>query len=112
VTCARLGDGDFSLADAHGFDDHVVFAGGVHQLDQIGGGAGEAAETAAGGHGADEDAGVGVVLLHADAVAEDGAAADAAGGVDGEDGERLALRGGARWRARRPACSCRLPARR
>ena len=42
------------------------------------GGAGQAAERAARGHGADEDAGVGVVLLHADAVAEDGAAGDAA----------------------------------
>jgi hypothetical protein len=52
-----------------------------------------------------------VVLLHADAVAEDGAAADAAGGVDGEDGEGLALaaeRGGEGVDQR----FCRLPVRR
>ena len=55
----------------------------------IGGGARQAADGAAGGHGADEDAGVGVMLLHADAVAEDRAAGDAAAGIDREDRRRV-----------------------
>src|SRR5450759_1295409 len=63
------GDLDFVLADADGFDDDVIPAGGVHEAGEIGGGSGEAAHGAAGGHGADEDSRVGVVLLHADAIA-------------------------------------------
>ena len=68
------GDFDFVLADADGFDDDDIAASGVEEQRHIGGGWGKAAEMAAGGHGADEDAGVRVVLQHADAVAEDGAA--------------------------------------
>ncbi len=56
---------------------------------EISGGAGESAGRAARGHGADEDAGIGVMPLHADAVAEDRAAGDAAGGIDGDDGDGL-----------------------
>ena len=85
------GDLDLVLPDADGFDDDVIPAGGVHQAGQIGGGAGEAAHGAAGGHGTDEDSGVGVVLLHADAIAQNGAAGNAAAGVHGEDGDGLAL---------------------
>src|ERR1019366_284575 len=88
-----LGDGgdlDLVLADADGFDDDVIPAGGVHEAGEIGGGAGESAQGAAGGHGTDEDSRVGVVLLHADAIAQNGAAGNAAGGVDGEDGDGLA----------------------
>ena len=91
VTLGDAGDFHFVLADADGFDEDVVAAGGGHQAGEIGGGAGESAHGAAGGHGADEDAGVGVVLLHAYAVAEDGASGEAAGGVDGEDGDRFVL---------------------
>src|ERR1035437_7195594 len=59
-----LGDGgdlDLVLADADGFDDDVIPAGGVHEAGEIGGGAGESAQGAAGGHGTDEDSRVGVV---------------------------------------------------
>src|SRR5450759_4547159 len=72
-----LGDGgdlDSVLAGADGFDDDVVAAGGVHEAGEIGGGAGESAQGAAGGHGTDEDPRVGVVPLHADAIAQNGAA--------------------------------------
>ena len=100
------GDFDFVLPHAHGFDDDVVSAGGVHQARQVGGGAGQAADGAARGHGADEDAGIGVVLLHADAVAQDGAAGDAAAGVHGEDRDGLPLLAQLRAPARPPACSC------
>src|ERR1035437_3899410 len=89
-----LGDGgdlDLVLTDADGFDDDVIPAGGVHEVGQVGGGAGQSAHGAAGGHGTYEDAGIGVVLLHAYAVAQNGAAGGAAAGVDGEDGEGLAL---------------------
>ncbi len=88
----HLGDGgdvDFVLPDANGLDDHVIPAGGVHQAGQVGGGTGQAADGSASGHGADEDSGIGVVLLHADTIAEDGAAGDPTAGVHGEDGESL-----------------------
>ena len=87
----EAGDFDFVLAYADGFNDDVVAAGGVHQLNQVGGGAGQTAEAAAGGHGTDEDAGIGMVLLHADAVAQDGSAGAATGGVDGQNGDGFAL---------------------
>src|ERR1039458_5620073 len=89
-----LGDGgnfDLVLTDADGFDDDVIPAGGVHEAGEVGGGAGQSAHGAAGGHGTDEDAGGGGVLLHAYAVAQNGAAGGTAAGVYGEDGEGLAL---------------------
>src|SRR5256885_7045470 len=46
-------------------------AGGVQDVDRVGGGAAEAAEGAARGHGADEHAGVEGEVVHPDAVAED-----------------------------------------
>ena len=49
------------------------------------------AEIAARGHGADEDAGVGVVGLHADAVAQNRAAGIGAAGVNGDDADGLAF---------------------
>ncbi len=83
----EAGDVDFILADADGLDEDDVEAGGVDDIHEAGGGRGEAAHGAAGGHGTDEDAGVVVVALHADAVAEEGAAGAHAGGVDGDDGD-------------------------
>src|SRR5579872_1182423 len=73
----------FILAYAHGLDDDVIHAGRVEEESKVGGGAGEAAGAAARGHGADKDAGVGVMILHANAIAEDGSAGDAAAGIDG-----------------------------
>ena len=83
----QAGDVDFVLADSDGFDQDDVEAGGVAEEGEVGGGGGDSTQAATGGHGADEDAGVGVVLHHADAVAEDGAAGEGAGGIDGEDGD-------------------------
>ena len=73
-----------------GLDQDPVEAGGVEQVDRVARGAGEAAHGAAGGHRADEDARIGVERLHADAVAEEGAAGVGAGRIDGEDAHRLA----------------------
>ena len=44
-------DLDFVLPHTHGFDNHVIAAGGV-QAGEVGGGARQAAEGAARGHGA------------------------------------------------------------
>ena len=77
-------DVDLRLADADGLDQDVVFAGRVHHQRHLQRRLGEAAEGAAGGHRADEDAGVEEVLGEADAVAEQGAAGERAGGVDRE----------------------------
>ncbi len=82
-------DIDFILTDADGFDDDEIEAGGAEEAGEQGTGAGESAGCAARGHGADEDAGIGMVALHADAIAEDRAAGCAAGGIDGDDGDGL-----------------------
>src|SRR5579864_8705635 len=44
-----------------------------------------------GGHAADVDAGIGVMGLHADAIAQDGAAGVRAGGIDGDDADGALL---------------------
>ena len=49
----------------------------------------QSAEVAARRHAADEDAGVGDVRLHADAIAENRAAGERAGGIDGDDADGL-----------------------
>ena len=85
---------------------HDVVAGRVHHGDDVVRGGGQPAERAARRHAADEDAGVGGQVLHADAVAEDGAVRERAGRVDGDDAERLAALAVARGRGRRSACSC------
>ena len=56
----------------------------------VAGGAGEPAEVPRVAERADEDAGVGGVILHPDPVAEDGAAGEGARGVDGDHADRLA----------------------
>ena len=101
-------DVDFVLADADGLDEDDVLAGGVEHERGVGGRAREAAEMAARRHAADEDAGVGGVRLHAHAVAEDRAAGERTGRIDGDDADRLAARGGAR--AIRRSTSVLLPA--
>ena len=68
-------DVDFVLSDADRLDEDDVLAGGVEHQRGVGGRAREPAEVAARRHAADEDARVGDVRLHADAIAENGAAA-------------------------------------
>jgi len=77
-------DVDLGLADADGLDQHVVLAGRVHRQGDLQRRLGEAAEGAARGHRADEDARVEEVVGEADPVAEQGAAGKGAGGVDRE----------------------------
>ena len=57
---------------------------GVEHPDRLGRGQRQPAEVAAGGHRADEHAGVEGVVLHADPVAEDGAAGERRRRVDGQ----------------------------
>ncbi len=64
----------FALPHAHGFDNDDVAAGGVEQRRQIGCRSRDPSRNSARGHGADEYPRVGVMLLHADAVAENRAA--------------------------------------
>ena len=56
----------------------------VEEKSHFKGAAGEAAKFATAGHGADKDAGVGMVTLHADTVTEDGSSGERARGVDGD----------------------------
>ena len=64
-----------SWPDADGLDEDDVLAGRVEHERDLAGRAREAAEVAARRHAADEHAGVAGVRLHADAIAEDRAAA-------------------------------------
>src|SRR5262249_11451861 len=82
-------DIDFVLADTYGFDHDDVAAGGVEHQRNVGARAGESSQRASRGHAADVNAGVGKVVLHADAVAEDGATGVGAGGIDGDDADFL-----------------------
>ena len=92
------GDLDLHLADADGLDQDPPPADRVEQADRLGRGQRQAAEVATGGHRADEHAGVGGVVLHADPVAEDGAAGERRRRVDGQHGDLVALRrAGGRW---------------
>ena len=72
-------DVDFVLADADGFDDDDVLAGGVEHERGIAGRARQAAEMAARRHAADEHAVVGRVRLHPQPIAEHRAAGERAG---------------------------------
>jgi hypothetical protein len=83
-----MGDLDLVLPDTHRLDQYHVVAGGVEGGDHIAGGTGEAAQVAARGHAAHEDARVAEQVLHADAVAEDRAAAEGARRIDRGDANR------------------------
>jgi len=85
-----MGDIHFALARADRLDENGVEAGGIQRADGVGGGAGQPAQTATGGHAADEDAGIASQVAHADAVAQDRAAGEGAGRVYGDDADRLA----------------------
>ncbi len=87
----HTGDLNFVLTHPHRFDDDEVLAGRVHQRGHIGGSPRQPAGCSARGHGADEDAGVGVMAEHADAVAQDRAAGAPAGGVHRDDGGGASL---------------------
>ena len=95
------GDLDLDLADADGLDDDPRLARGVEHARRARRREREPAEVAAGGHRADVDAGVGGVVLHAHAVAEDRAAAERAGRVDGEHADLDVLACGSGRSARR-----------
>src|SRR5262249_61758654 len=75
------------LAAANGSDDDTATPRGIEQQRGVGRRPRQAAEMAARRHAADEDSGVARVGLHADAIAEDGAAGERAGGIDGDDSD-------------------------
>ena len=72
------GDRDLHLTDADGLDEHPRVAGGVEHAHRVRRRTRESTELAARRHRAHEHAVVGVVLLHADTVAEDRAAGERA----------------------------------
>ena len=88
----RAHDVDFVLADADGLDEDDVLAGRVEDEGDLARRAREAAEVAARRHAADEHAGVARVRLHADAIAEDRAAAERARRIDRDDADGPAVR--------------------
>src|SRR6185436_8027342 len=83
---------DLVLADADGLDEHEPEARRVHQVDRVGGRARQTAQGATRGHRADEDPGVERQVAHAYAIAEDRAAGERRGRIDGEDSDGTAAR--------------------
>ena len=79
------GDVHLSLANADRLHQDALEASRVQGQDHVGRGLGQAAQTAACSHGADEDAGVAAQIAHPDPVAQQRAAGEGAGGVHGDD---------------------------
>src|SRR5215471_20047878 len=90
-TIGEADDVHFVLADSDGFDEDLVLACGVEKERDFGCGTGEAAEESARGHGANENAVIACVTLHADAIAENGPSCVRAGGIDRYDADALVL---------------------
>ena len=84
-------DVEFCLANANGLDQDDILARCVHQLDHIFSRGRQSSMTVFRRHTADEHAGIEVMLLHADAIAQDGAARERAGRVGGDDANGEAL---------------------
>ncbi len=97
-------DVDLRLADADGLDQDVVLARRVHHQRHLQRRLREAAEGAARGHRADEDAGVEEVLGEPDPVAEQGATGERAGGIDREHRDLPVGLAHLRRSGRRSAC--------
>jgi hypothetical protein len=98
---------DFVLPDSDRFDRDEILAGRVEHQGRIRGRARQAAEMPPRRHAANEDAGVLRVCLHAHAIAEHGAAAERACGIDGKNADRAS---GVTPRATMPSTSVLLPA--
>ena len=103
-------DVELGLPHPDRLDQHDVHAERIQQTDDVARGARQAAVAAARGEAADEDAGIEEVRLHADAVAQHGAARERARRVDRDDADAAARGAQAPRSARRPASTCRRPA--
>jgi hypothetical protein len=91
IRMGHLDDLHFVLTHTDGLDDDDVFPHGVHHIDDVDGGLGEASQVPPGGQAFDENALVERVFLHADAIAQDCPSGERAGGVDGDDPDGLSL---------------------
>ena len=81
------GDLDLDLSDADGLDEDPLASDRVERTHRLGGGERESPEMAACGHRADEHAGVGGVVLHPNAIAEDRPSGEGRRGIDREHGD-------------------------
>ena len=75
---------DLGLADAHGLHHDLVVRGGVQHANGLRRRERHAPQMSTGGHRTDEDARIGRVLLHADAVPQQRPAGVRGGGIDRE----------------------------
>ena len=82
-------DIDLVLADPDRFDDDEIESRGAEKARERALVSATSTGCAACGHGADEYTGVGMVTLHAHAVAQVRSAGGSAGGIDREDGNRF-----------------------
>ena len=79
------------MAGADGFNEDDVEARAIEQAGDVARGTSKTSEGSAGCHRTEVDTGVIVVRHHADAVAQERAAGEGAGGIDGKDGNAFAL---------------------
>ncbi len=93
----QSGDLHFVLPHADGLDQHVIAAGASIRRARSRVARGQAAQRAASRHRADENSRIGMMLLHADAVAQNGAASGPAARVHRQNRHGLALL---------PQCQC------
>lgn len=86
-------DGGLGLADADGFNEDVLVAGRLAEEHGLASALGNAAQRAARWRGSDEGHGAGGESGHAGLVTEDAAAGELAAGIDGQNGDALAVLG-------------------
>src|ERR1700692_3344806 len=78
---------DFVLPYANSFDDHKIAARSIKHGSSIGRGARKTTERPASSHAADINSGIAIVILHADAVAQNCTASVRAGGIYRDDAD-------------------------
>ena len=84
-------DVHFILPDSDGFDHDQVASRGIEHGRDIRRGASQSAQRTARGHAANVDSGIGKMLLHADAIAQNRSARVRACGIDRDDADGLVL---------------------
>ena len=80
-------DVDFVLSNSDRLDHHQVASRGIKHGRHIRRGARQSAQRTARGHAANVDSGIGKMLLHADAVAQNRSAGVGTGGIDRDDAD-------------------------
>src|SRR5262249_56412781 len=85
----RLDDIHFVLSHAHRFDQHDFESRRIEDIYRVPGGPRQTPERAPGRHGANEHAGIGIDLRHANSISENRPARKGRRGIDGDDTDAM-----------------------